>query len=141
MDVDQCRQDLFLCTVDQQVCAGDLETCRADLTSTGNDLAQALADLQACLLAPPPDDDGDGETDATDACADTPPGVEVDSAGCSQAQFCGAIAIQGANGRGRATCLMSDWKNDHPVGRPGDCTVRPRARVPFATPRCKSAAR
>jgi uncharacterized membrane protein len=139
LDVGECRQDLFLCTVDQEVCTGNLETCRADLISTGNDLAQALADLQACLLAPPPDADGDGETDATDACADTPPGVEVDHAGCSQAQFCGAIAIQRT--AGRATCLVSDWKNDHPVGRPGDCTVRPRSWVSSETPRCRSAAR
>jgi len=138
VDVGGCRQDLFLCTVDQQVCTGDLETCRADLTSTGNDLAQALADLQACLLAPPPDADGDGVTDAADVCADTPLGAEVDLVGCSQAQFCGALAIRGA--AGRATCVVSDWKNDHPVGRPGDCTVRPRAWVPFATPRCESAA-
>lgn len=71
------------------------------------------------------DQDGDGETDATDACPDTPLDAPVDQAGCSLAQFCSAINT--ATLHGQFVCGKSDWRNDEPLMVPffeADCTVK-----------------
>jgi hypothetical protein len=58
------------------------------------------------------DTDDDGEADSGDACPDTPVGAEVDSAGCSVAQFC---AQHDATSRsGQELCKLADWLNDEP---------------------------
>lgn len=69
------------------------------------------------------DADGDGEEDATDLCASTESGFEVDSAGCSLPQFCAGVDVTTV--RGRTNCLLSDWKNDEPTMRLGtrDCSI------------------
>ncbi len=95
--------------VDLEVLGHDLEGLRVELEGTA-------AQLDACLARPVVvDQDLDGEADRTDACADTPPGAEVDQAGCSIAQFCAAA------GGGTASCLWADWRNDEPLGDPRDC--------------------
>jgi hypothetical protein len=68
------------------------------------------------------DADGDGEADATDACADTPAGVSVDAGGCSHAQFCASFSGQGI--LGMSICAASDWHNDEPLWRAEDCRVQ-----------------
>jgi hypothetical protein len=71
------------------------------------------------------DEDGDGEPDLTDHCPDTPTFADVDTAGCSQQQFCRGIEIR--EGRNRLRCTLSDWKNDEPISfSPHDCVVRPK---------------
>jgi hypothetical protein len=87
------------------------------------DLAQTSEDLQACLANPSfTDSDGDGEADVTDTCPGTLPGVEVDAAGCSRAQFCSRI--DASTFRGKRLCRRMDWKNDQPlVFSTGDCVV------------------
>jgi hypothetical protein len=93
-----------------------------------NDLAQCQLDLEQCLDRPVfIDEDGDGEDDSTDACLATPESSPVDAAGCSQAEFCGAI---GARTLGQIfRCVLSDWRNDEPFQRvPRDCRVNWRTR-------------
>jgi hypothetical protein len=66
------------------------------------------------------DSDGDGEEDATDACANTPVGEDVNVAGCSLLQFCSAI--DASTRLGRRACHVADWKNDGlPTGASRDC--------------------
>ena len=75
------------------------------------DLAQTNEALQACLSNPPIiDTDGDGEADSTDTCPETAPGAEVDSAGCSKAQFCSSISASTFSGK--RLCRRVDWNND-----------------------------
>ena len=66
------------------------------------------------------DADGDGEADVTDACPETPASADVDAAGCSQAEFCGNVAVRGL--LDAYTCWLSDWRNDEPL-RAHDCKV------------------
>ncbi len=80
------------------------------------DRDQALDDLDLCLASF--DTDGDGEPDTTDLCPGTPFGHEVDTAGCSVAQFCSAIDVS-VKHSSRA-CRLSDWRNDEPLGA-DDC--------------------
>ena len=69
--------------------------------------------------------DGDGEEDATDACPQTPEGVETDSAGCSQEEFCASHVAGGELRRALVACYLADWRNDEPATLfPRDC--RPR---------------
>ncbi len=101
-----------------------------DLSGSGDagDLAQCLEDLATCQ-ASVEDADGDGEADSTDACPGTPARARVDQAGCSQAQFCGAIHVR--NRRGRLACGASDWLNNEPLRRwPRDCRVVRKECVP-----------
>ena len=106
------RVDEFGCSDAQ-----NLGICEADLDEALETLGQCEEDLAAALA----DEDGDGEGDATDACADTPASAAVDSDGCSQDQFCALIDV--STGRGRRACRLSDWRNDEPVGA-GDCRFR-----------------
>lgn len=46
------------------------------------------------------DEDGDEESDPLDRCPDTPPRVEVDDSGCSQAQFCAQFDAATRDGEG-----------------------------------------
>ena len=91
--------------------------CEADRTQCESALTQCLANVV-------PDQDGDGEADATDACPNTPIGAAVDQAGCSLAQFCAAIEVM--TKLGNAICKDSDWQNDNPlaVSSKGDCWVK-----------------
>lgn len=75
--------------------------------------------LGQCLA----DADGDGVGDGGDACPATPASTEVDSRGCSRAQFCNAIAV--ADKIGARTCKRADWKNDEPLmtKKTADCLV------------------
>jgi hypothetical protein len=74
----------------------------------------------------------DGEADATDACADSPASVPVDMAGCSQAQFCASFS--GAGVIGMSICAASDWRNDEPLWRADDCSVRLSRRFSWPIP-------
>ncbi len=66
------------------------------------------------------DADGDGEEDGRDRCPDTPAGQAVDEGGCSQAQFCAAVAF--SEPKDLLRCLSSDWHNDEPLSSwPRDC--------------------
>jgi hypothetical protein len=78
-----------------------------------------LAAAGPCPISPVPDEDEDGEPDITDLCPDTQPDTEVDSSGCSLAQFCAAIDTN--IDHGRKICDHSDWKNDEPLENKGDC--------------------
>jgi hypothetical protein len=90
-----------------QTCQANLELCEAEL----------LACYDAVAFE---DADADSEADATDACPDTAEGAEVDAAGCSQAQFCGAVKMR--RYFGAFECFLSDWQNDE-VLDPRDCRV------------------
>jgi len=88
------------------------------------ELEQCLTDLDVCLASEPfLDEDSDGEADSTDACPGTPEAEEVDTAGCSQQQFC--------ESQGPITtfvrilrCVKGDWKNDEAAAwAPRDCKV------------------
>ncbi|MCI0347694.1 MAG: hypothetical protein L0221_20020, partial [Chloroflexi bacterium] len=99
--------------------ATQLAACNASLDTMRGELAAATADA-----------DGDGRRDQDDACPDTPAGAAVDQTGCSQAQFCGAIAV--ANKAGRNTCKKADWQNDEPLlkkKRDLDCVYSKSARA------------
>ncbi len=84
------------------------DACEADLAVCEEDLAICLADPDP----PCADSDGDGESDATDRCAATPPGEAVDDAGCSLAEFCGQFDT--SRPKGRWSCRRGDWGNDEP---------------------------
>lgn len=103
--------------------AGDTVDFVTEWTGVGNSelgwmQVRAVISTEAATCA---DSDGDGETDGTDACPETPAGAAVDSAGCSQAQFC--AALDATIRKGARGCRASDWRNDEPVGNPKDCTV------------------
>ncbi len=68
-----------------------------------------------------PDADGDGEADPTDSCPDTTPDSPVDSAGCSQMQFCGQFSLETA--LGLFNCFRADWMDDELAPWPRDCGV------------------
>jgi hypothetical protein len=70
---------------------------------------------------PADDGDGDGEPDVTDQCPDTLPGVSVDDAGCSQAQFCSSYDL--TTRKSYKVCRRADWKNDAASGKSTDCRV------------------
>ena len=91
------------------------------------------AALGECLDAAV-DTDGDGIPDDHDACPGTPSGVEVDRAGCSHAQFCGAIDVTAKNGK--KICKKSDWKNDEPLmtGKQADCAYDKASNSCVPTP-------
>jgi hypothetical protein len=70
------------------------------------------------------DADGDGEHNAGDQCADTPLGEEVDTAGCSQEQFCSLYVGE------LRSCRKADWMNDEPgAGNPKDCRDRQQGSI------------
>jgi hypothetical protein len=110
-DLVQCLMDLEEITADHDVCHEELEDAEAD-----------LEDMMAALEAATADADGDGRRDQDDRCADTAPGVFVDDAGCSQAQFC--TAIDASDRTGKKTCKKADWGNDEPImkKRDRDCS-------------------
>jgi cysteine-rich repeat protein len=100
-------------------------TCELDpLLQCLDELEGLRSELAECRDAPlVPDSDGDGESDATDRCAETPTDVDVDDSGCSQQQFCSATPTRGI--RGWFRCFAADWRNDRPLLRwPGDCRAR-----------------
>ncbi len=90
--------------------------------SCGDDRVLVAAKVTLCPQAPRfADADADGEHDATDLCPSTEPGAEVDTAGCSQAQFCGTVAVQ--RWRDARLCRFVDWRNDETFRRPEDCLL------------------
>jgi hypothetical protein len=80
-----------------------------------------LSETQQTLEAMTADADADTVPDQRDTCASTPAGQFVDQAGCSQAQFCGALPV--TNKAERKACKLADWKNDEPSQKPkqADC--------------------
>jgi hypothetical protein len=71
-----------------------------------------LSETQQTLEAMTADADADTVPDQRDTCASTPAGQFVDQAGCSQAQFCGALPV--TTKAERKACKLADWKNDEP---------------------------
>ena len=65
------------------------------------------------------DNDNDGVITTADHCPGTQPGAPVDTAGCSQVQFCAAVDMN-VPGAG-ATCRAMDFNNDEPGTKPKDC--------------------
>lgn len=99
-------------------CQADLAQCTTTLNAMSGELAAATADA-----------DNDGHRDQDDACAGTPGGAAVDAAGCSQAQYCAAIAV--TSKAGQNACKKADWKNDEPIMKKKalDCTYSKSARA------------
>jgi len=64
---------------------------------------------------------GDGEENSTDACPGTPLFEPVDGNGCSLFQYCTSIPTPTKTDE--RACKGSDWRNDEPLGRAGDCQV------------------
>jgi hypothetical protein len=89
----------------------------------------ALGECRTNLTTARADADGDARGDAIDGCPDTPAGTEVDTAGCSQRQFCSAIDAKTKAGAKR--CKAADWKNDEAVmtKRGADCAYQKKAKV------------
>jgi hypothetical protein len=87
------------------------------------ELETAQSTLAQCLERPVfSDADGDGEDDATDACAATHPGDAVDDAGCSAAQFC--ARFEATTPEQQLNCRRADWLGDEPSRPlPDDCAV------------------
>jgi hypothetical protein len=83
----------------------------------------AVASSSACS-----DADGDGENDERDQCPGTGAGAAVDSAGCSQQQFC--AAFDATNKEGARICRKADWGNDEPLmkAKQADCEVEKGGR-------------
>ncbi len=118
--IDDCP---FVPDAGQENADGDAEGDVCDpFPDARDDLGACLADYDAAsiLLG---DTDHDGEAGSTDLCPDTPPGVAVDDAGCSHAQFCARIDPNDRHGRD--ACLHADWRNDEPGmrSRERDCTI------------------
>jgi len=67
------------------------------------------------------DTDGDGEHDMTDYCPQTAEGADVDTAGCSGAQFCAALDV--ATPDDLEACRLADWKNNESTEDPRDCRI------------------
>jgi len=111
--------------------AGDNERARCQEAEQRNLLfAQLLGDL----MSQPRyfDVDGDREVDQTDACPNTPANTSVDTAGCSQAQFCARIQDNAPDFLPR--CTTSDWQNDESGATfPKDCTTRTIPALPGGT--------
>lgn len=139
-DQAQCEVDLAQCIASQTSCAADLAqaqqdlaTCQGTLAATATTLADTQTALTSCtsdlsgveaqLASERADADGDGVRDLDDDCPGTPPAVDVDRQGCSQAQFCDAISV--LDSTGRKLCLRADWKNDEPLmkTRERDCAI------------------
>ena len=124
-----CIEDLA-CQAGLNQAMSDLLTCQAALESHDEEVAvleEALASQQAEYEAEidrlEADGDGDGVRDLDDTCPDTVTDMAVDSAGCSQAQFCARVDI--STRLGRRTCMRVDWMNDEPLMRSKDrdCTI------------------
>jgi flagellar hook protein FlgE len=100
-----------------------------DLCQTPQRLCDSLPPLELCeqKLAQCEatgriDSDADGEPDLTDHCPETDRLADVDTAGCSQPQFCRRVRIREV--RDSLRCNSSDWENDEPLrSAPRDCRV------------------
>jgi len=102
-----------------------LDPTVTEIANTQLDMCER--ELDQCLMAPPfEDDDRDGEHDSTDACSGTVDGAKVDTAGCSLAQFCGMVGLDGK--RDTIQCFFADWMNDTLLGPPWDCRVEKLGR-------------
>jgi len=110
--------ELVQCLMDLEEVTADHDACHEELEGTQMDLADAMTALETANA----DTDGDGHRDQDDRCADTATGAAVDEAGCSQAQFCGAI--DASTKPGKKACLRADWGNDEPImkKRERDCS-------------------
>jgi hypothetical protein len=95
------------------------------LTQCTTDLSSAQANLATMTS----DGDADGVPDQRDSCQATPVGQFVDQAGCSQAEFCGNIAI--VKKSDRKACIKADWKNDEPTMTPknADCAFDKKSKT------------
>ena len=80
------------------------------------------------------DDDGDGISNAHDACPGTATAVEVDQGGCSQVQFC--AAVDNTSKKFKTLCKKADWKNDEPLmsGKQADCMYQKSTNSCVPTP-------
>jgi len=105
----------------------ELAQCEVDLRSVTEEnrhltnVVTLLRNENARMAALLVDSDGDGVLDSTDRCSASPPSVEVNSNGCSRAQFCSLWTAP-------ALCVAADWQ-DPRLGR-GDCHWRAGGCVP-----------
>lgn len=101
--------DLVQCLMDLEAVTADHDACHVELDATEEELTTAVAALGEATA----DADSDGKRDQDDRCAGTATPTAIDDAGCSAAQFCGAIGV--ADRTGKKTCQKADWSNDEPL--------------------------
>lgn len=101
--------------------AGDFATLhiQAGITSFGGYTTEVRMLTTVASEVGVADLDSDGVPDSIDACPNTPAGASVDSAGCSQPQFCASKEI--SDFQSFLSCAAADWKNDEPLVWAGDC--------------------
>lgn len=90
----------------------------------GHNNTEALTDppmFQGSMNGSNHADDGDGVPSFADECPFTPPGVVVDSQGCSREEFC-ALHSQSKG------CKQADWQGDD-AGKPDDCRWKKKACI------------
>jgi hypothetical protein len=114
-----CQENLDVTASALLACEDDLATCQEEVAVLNAQLASVRAELAAATK----DSDRDGKRDLDDSCPNTALAAAIDSAGCSQAQFCATVW---PGTKSNATmCTKLDWKNDEPLMGSGqqDCKV------------------
>lgn len=99
-----CRLDLGDANEHLRELLGEVDVLEEQVAGLRLSLDEARGELA--------DPDGDGIPAISDHCPDTPPGEEVDSLGCSLAQFC--ARIESAFPGDPTACNQADWRNDEP---------------------------
>lgn len=98
------------------------DACDPYPLDANNDLASCKIELDKALQATMLDSDNDVEVDRTDHCPNTPHGIAVDQAGCSQMQFCASYSSS------PSLCSKADWLNNEPESSaPKDCIYNKRS--------------
>jgi DNA-binding beta-propeller fold protein YncE len=108
-----CLNDLVSCETERDEALDEV----ADLRETVADLEAAVATLEAEVAACR-DADADGVPDPQDRCQGSE-GGEVDSDGCTLAQFCAERS--GAGWRDALGCFLTDWAGNESSRFGGDC--------------------
>lgn len=125
-------ENLLLCVSDLASCEFDLDVRDAHVLALEAEVERLTAELETCQ---PPDGDGDGVPDDRDRCPASG-GVEVDASGCSHAEVCGAVAIDGWGGLAR--CLTTQWIGPEDDEAGVRCGLRWTRKGPVCAPRSRS---
>jgi len=97
----------------------ELAQCEVDRGAAEARIVELEAELDLCRMAS--DADGDGVPDGDDFCPETGSALPVDAAGCSHAQFCVAIEIDGL--LGPLECVTAQWSGAEPPSA-GRCRIQ-----------------